>query len=244
MKTNEDFNLTDDFDDISLDLELEMDDDFDLSLNKQDKKEKTKLARVKRHKPPRTVKYEKALDLINDIGDIEEDEAVFAIVSGNFIAGDVIEACLNKNDMFAEEIIISTLSYSQENIDSLKNIWLQDRVDKMALIVSDYFFSHERANGIQYTIDELGEYDFTLAVAGLHTKIALVKTKCGKHIVIHGSANLRSSRCVEQLIFENNELLYNFNRDWMLGLVDKYSATHKALRGGKLWQVVAVEAKG
>lgn len=234
-----------DLDDITEEMELDLDLDFDLNMNGQDKDKGEKLARVKRHKPPRTVKYKYAIDLVNDIGDIQEGEAVYCMVSGNFIAGDIFEAYLNKHDMIAEEMIISTLSYSKDNIDSLRNIQLKNRVKNMALIVSDYFFSHERSNGIKYTIEELAKDDekFTLAVAGLHTKVALIKTECGKHLIFHGSANLRSSRCMEQIIVENNENLYYFNRAWMVDIIEKYTATHKSLRGDKLWQMVAVDQK-
>lgn len=226
-----------------LDLDLSV---FDVEDNpqKQNKKIPMEVARVRRHRPPKAVKYEYAREMVSDLGDIKEGDAIYSMVSGRFIAGDIYEAYLKDNNLVADEIIISTLSYSQENIDSLKNIQLQGRVKNLALIVSDYFFSHERNNGIKYAIDELTDNDnFTLSVAGLHTKITLIKTECGKHLVFHGSANLRSSDCIEQIVVENSEQLYYFNRDWMTAIINEYTVKHNKLRGKKLWQVVAQEQK-
>jgi hypothetical protein len=75
-------------------------------------------------KPPKTkdipykkLKYQKAVDLVNDI-DFKSLDRVFCLVSGNFIFGDFIEAFIVQNNILVEEMIISTLSYSQDNIDS------------------------------------------------------------------------------------------------------------------------------
>jgi hypothetical protein len=241
--------MADVFDDLDLsdfDMDAFLDDDFDFDFDSDTQAKpikKTEFARVKRYRRPRTVKYEYAAQLAKDIGRLEEDEHIFSIISGNFIAGDFIEAWLIENDFIAEEIIIATLSVSKDNIDSLKLLQDAGKVDKLGMIVSDYFFSHERKNGIEYIIDELSNGNFYLAAAGIHTKITLIKTECGQHIVIGGSANLRSSRNVEQLTIDNSKVLYDFNREWMGKLLNDYQVNHKSLRGGKLWQLVAAEAK-
>ena len=229
-----DFNLSDI--DFSFDL-------GELDTETQESEDAPQFARVKRFKRPRVCKYEYAEKLAEDIGDIEEGDSVFCIVSGNFIAGDFIEAYLQKNKLVATEILISTLSLSSNNVDSLKNIFEHYSSDdfRMGLVVSDFFFSHERRKegGINDIIETLGDYNFTLAVAGIHTKITLIKTVCGKHIVISGSANLRSSLNVEQITIDNSKTLYDFNRKWIADILNDYQATHKFLRRGNLWQLVA-----
>lgn len=227
---NMDFNLN--FDDLALDgLDLDM-------FLDGDEQPATPFARVKRHFPPRCVKYEYAQALAKDIGPLEEGEHINAIVSGNFIAGDFLEAYLFENDLMAEEILIATLSMSRENVDSLKNIQDYRLIGKLGLIVSDFFFSHERKSGIEDIITQLSPGAFTLAVAGVHTKIALIKTTCGQHIVVGGSANLRSSLNVEQITIDNCPILYAFHREWMATILNNYQATHKMLRREPLWQMV------
>jgi hypothetical protein len=199
-----DFNLDDD--DFDFDADMFLDDD-----ESPKKQVSTPFARVKRYKRPRTVKYEYAAQMAKEVGKLDEDEHIFSLISGNFIAGDFIEAWLVENDFVADELIIATLSVSKDNIDSLRLLQDSGRVNKMGMIISDYFFSHERKNGIQYIIDELSSGNFYMAAAGIHTKITLIKTTCGQHIVIGGSANLRSSRNVEQLTIDNSKVLYDFN---------------------------------
>lgn len=227
-----DFNL----DVGEFDFDFDMFADFDGDDNEQIS---TPFARVKRFKRPRVVKYKYAEQLVKDIGIIEPGEHINAIVSGNFIAGDLIEAYLSTNNLTATEIIIATLSMSRENVDSLKNIQDYFLSGRMGLIISDFFFSHERKSGVEDIINNLSDGNFYFAVAGIHTKITLIKTECGQHIVIGGSANLRSSLNIEQITIDNCETLYKFHRDWMSNIINKYHVTHKMLRREALWQQIA-----
>ena len=43
---------------------------------------------------------------------------------------------------------------------------------------------------------------------------------------------------IEQITIDNCEILYNFHREWMADILNKYQATHKMLRREKLWQQV------
>jgi len=225
-----DFNLYDDFD-----FDMDMFDDESTS------RVKTKYARVKRYNAPKVAKYRNAQALISDIGTIEQGDHLDCIVSGDFIAGDLIESYLMDNNLIAKEIIISTLSLSQDNIDGLKNISDYALSGKMGLIVSDFFFSHERKVLVEYIINTLKHELFYFAVAGIHTKITLIETECGQNIVIGGSANLRSSLNIEQITIDNNKLLYDFHREWMTNIINKYQVKHEMLRRDKLWQQVAAE---
>jgi hypothetical protein len=109
---------------------------------------------------------------------------------------------------------------------------------KLNLIVSDYFFVHNREN-ISYIYEELDiNNSFQLGVAGIHTKTVLIELVSGQKIVIHGSANLRSSASVEQIMIETDAYLYDFNYEWQCEILSKYGTINKSIRGGKLWQAV------
>ena len=189
---------------------------------------------------PAGVLYERAVDLVKNMPDLQENDAIFCIVTGNFIFGDMLEALMVEKNWYAEEIFIATLSMSQENADSLANIFHGDYAREINLIVSDFWYAHERykGGGIEYINQLRKEYNFSISVAGLHTKIILIKTECGKHLVLHGSANLRSSRNLEQFSIENSKNLYEFNRAWMNKLVKEFKVSRKSLRGENLWQVL------
>lgn len=196
-------------------------------------------------KPPKTkdipykkLKYEKAFELVKDI-DFQNLDRVFCIVAGEFIFGDFIEAFIVNNNILVEEMIISTLSYSQDNIDSLEQLIKKNYIQNLNLIVSDYFFAHERNKLIKNTYNQLDvDNIFQLAVAGSHCKTYQFKTSGGKHIIIHGSVNLRSSSNIEQFVIEDNEELYNFNKEYQMKIIEKYKTINKSIRGKSLFNLI------
>ena len=193
------------------------------------------------------VKYKNALKLAEDIGKIDkEGQRVFAVVDGSFIFGDFIEAYLVTHNLLAKRLVISTLSMSQENIDSLKNLFIGDYCHKLDLIVSDYFYSHERNSLIKYIYEHLDiDNKLQLAVCRTHTKITLIETECGQFLTIHGSANLRSSDNIEMFSIENSKDLYEFNLQWHDEIIEKYQTINKTVRSLESWQAeaLAVENK-
>lgn len=191
------------------------------------------------------VKYKNALKMAQDIGSLKnEGDRVFAVVDGSFIFGDFIEAYLVTHNLLAKRLVISTLSLSQENVDSLKNLFIGDYCHKLDLIVSDYFYSHERHNLVNYLYEHLDiDNKFQLAVCRTHTKITLIETECGQWITIHGSANLRSSDNIEMFSIENNKALYDFNLEWHDEIINKYQTINKTVRSLESWQAEVQEAE-
>jgi len=188
--------------------------------------------------PERMLKYSLAEKLASDIVP-ETGMRCFVMLDGKFIAGDFIEAWMVKHNIIAKRLIISTLSLSQANVDSLENLLVGGFVGQMDLIVSDYFFSHERQNLVPYIYQRLDiENKFQLAAAGTHCKICLIETVGGHKITIHGSANLRSSGNLEHICIEEGEHLYDFNLEISDKIIDKYKTIRKAERHDALWQTI------
>lgn len=196
-------------------------------------------------KPPRNaeiaehnLKYKDAVKLAEQM-EITEKSRYFCLINGSFVFGDFLEALLTHNNWKVKKMTISTLSMSMNNIDSLDNLLKWGYVDEMDLIVSDYFFAHERHMLIKEIYEKLDKGDrFQLAVAGTHTKIILIQTHCGKKIVVHGSANLRSSSNIEQFVIEENPILYDFNEEYMSKIVEIYKTINKPLRTNTLWDII------
>lgn len=188
--------------------------------------------------PDRMLKYEYAEQLVEGI-EIGKGSRFFVVISGNFIAGDMIESLVVKNNWHVKQMTVSTLSLHQGNVDSLANLINGGYVDQMSLIVSDYFFAHERSGLVKYIYKELDIEDkFQFAAAGTHCKITTIETHCGLKIVIHGSANLRSSGNIEQLQIEENDFLFDFNQEIFDSIIAKYSTIKKSVRRNELWPAV------
>lgn len=221
----------------------ELDDFFDFNLDDFDLHETASETRI--HKPKiqpkrntKTILYKNAEKLVDDI-DFKQNDRIYVIVDGSFIFGDFIEAFIVKNNILCKELTISTLSLSEGNIISLENILVGGFIEKLNLIVSDYFYSHERNSLIKQIYNKLDvDNKFQLAVAGTHCKLVMIETLGGKKITIHGSANLRSSDSLEQFTIEDNADFYDFNMLVQNRILDKYKTINKSIRSQKLKNVI------
>lgn len=184
------------------------------------------------------VLYDNAVALAKHlkIGQIERCDA---LINGTFIFGDFIEAFMTTHNVHSRRMIITTLSMSQDNIDSLANLLNGGFIDKLDLIISDYFYAHERNVLVPYLYRELDKGDrFQLSVASVHTKTVQFITDGGKHVVIHGSANLRTSGNIEQFTIEDNPSLYKFYEDAWGSIIEKYHTINHSLRSKELWECI------
>lgn len=182
--------------------------------------------------------YDRAVELVRETAAaILAGERVDAVLSGNFIFGDFFEAFAVETNAFIDDLTLSTLSVSQENVDSLHNLLAGDYLGALNVVVSDYWYSHNRAN-LPYIYQQLDVEDrFQLAVAGVHTKVALLSVE-GRKLVIHGSANLRSSRSVEVVTIETNPALYDFHRAWHETILAHYATVRKNVRASALFDLI------
>lgn len=223
--------------DFKVDLNL---DHFDLNIKIGIPKINTRYIKPAKWKdiPEHKLKYSDAAKLAKDIV-ISDTGRIFCIVSGSFIFGDFIEALFVEKNLHAKTMQISTLSMSQNNVDSLQNLIKGGYVDDLGLIVSDYFFSHERHGLIPYIYENLDIEDkFQLAVAGSHCKTCIFELHNGTKVTMHGSANLRSSACLEQFEIEINAPKYEFIKEYQDTILEHYKTIKNPLRVSKLWQAV------
>jgi len=187
------------------------------------------------------VKYANAEKLAKDIGSLPVNFRAFCILDGKFIFGDFIEALIVNNNWEVEDLTISTLSMSQENIDSLQNLIVGNFVKSLNIIVSHYYFANERHRDgmMPYLYDKLDIGDvLQVAVASVHTKIAMISTACGKKITIHGSANLRTSSNIEQIVIEHSPSLYDWCHAVHSGIIERHKTINKPVRRTELWGAV------
>jgi hypothetical protein len=163
------------------------------------------------------------------------------IVDGSFIFGDFIQAFINARNLKCSNVTISTLSLSIENIAVLKVLMENNCIEKLNLIVSEFFYSHEKNNLIKLLYKELDIDDrFQLAVCRSHMKVTILETKQagGRKYVMHGSANLRSSDNLEQFMIEECSEQYDMFNDVFEKILTNFHTINKSLRGDKLFNLI------
>ena len=181
--------------------------------------------------------------------DLRENARTFAWVSGNFIFGDILEALVTTRNMLPRSIHICSLSISQENIDSIKNVMLMcPDLEQLTIVLSGYFYSHEKYSLVPYLYQELddGTDRVQIAFGGYHAKVMAIETQMGNTLTIHGSANLRSSNSIEQVMVERGRDLYEFNAGIIDEIARKFGTiNHKVpknkfhrIEGDEAWQTI------
>lgn len=215
--------------------------DFDLNIfGDGSKKEHGRY--MKPHRPETfkesEIMYDNAQKLARELT-LDKGERANVIVSGSFIFGDFIEAYIVHHNAKVKHMAISTLSLSQDNIDSLHNLLEFGYLDQLDMIISVYFFAHERNVLVPYMYEKLDTGDrFQLAVCATHMKTCHFETLGGKKIVIHGSANLRSSANIEQFTIEENPALFDFYEEISQKIIEKYKTIQKPIRVKPLWDAI------
>jgi hypothetical protein len=213
---------------------------FDLSDDGETLQEESRYTKPKVYQVKQDfVCYDNADKLARELT-VNKGERADVFISGNFIFGDFIEAYIVQRNAKVKRMTITTLSLSQENVDSLHNLLIKNYVDELNLIVSVYFFGHERHSLIPYIYKKLDiDNKFQFAVAAIHTKTAQFETLGGRKIVIHGSANLRSSANIEQFTIEENEGLYTFYDSQFDKIIERYATINKKepIRDSELWDI-------
>lgn len=196
--------------------------------------------RVKKWKDIKSVrvKYNRAAELaVRTAQALKDGDTVHALLSGNFIFGDFLEALAVENCVRFKSMTLSTLAMSDENVISLENLLASGLLGHLDLIVSSYFWSHNRHNAAFIYETLCDPFGTRLAVAGIHTKIAMIETDKSK-LVIHGSANMRSSRTIEAITIEANPDLYDFHKSWHDMILEDYAVTRKERRASNLWDLI------
>ena len=185
----------------------------------------------------RFVRFEYAKKFADEI-QVLKGERITAIVNGSFVFGDFIEAFIIKNQIKVKKMTLSTLSYNDNNIDSLKTLMLHGYVDNLNIIVSDYFYGHERADLIPYTYQELDNESntFQLAIERTHCKVYIFETYDDRYFVLQGSVNLRSSGNTENFSFEDNKQVYTFYDEYLSAILERNKTIDKSLKFKKSWQ--------
>lgn len=208
--------MADEFEfDFDLDFELS---DFDLiEMDESEPQENVRILKPRMDVREVTTKalYENAEQFARQI-DLTPGHRTFAWVSGTFIFGDIIEALITARNVGIRKLYITTLSLSQENIDSLKNVmmYMGEDLERLVLVMSGYQYSHEKFGLVPYMYDQLddGTNRVQIAFGRWHNKLITIETVLGHTITIHGSANLRSSNSIEQVMVEiDDRELHDFN---------------------------------
>lgn len=199
-------------------------DDLDFDFNLEPDKDSNKFIKLENHNVKnKDVFYENAQKLVHDIN-IQRGECVYVNLAGNFIFGDFIGAFITCNSLDVAELTVISLSGAIDNFEMLDELMNNGYVEKINLVLSKYYLRTEQkkhSKTIQFLSDLIDKHKglFNVYYADNHSKSVLIRTKKGGYVSMHGSANLRSSTNIEQMIIQENKELYDFNYSFFKNLI-------------------------
>jgi len=160
------------------------------------------------------VAYENAKTLAQAI-DMKKGECVAVNLTGRFIFGDFIGAFIQEHYLKVKHLTISSLAGNIQVYGLILALLERGWVDQIDMFLSEYTIAMDRKHSpdaVVFLIAATKKHPgkFNIFTGRIHSKIVLIETEKGGKVTMHGSANLRSSQSIEQLVIQENAQLYDF----------------------------------
>ena len=161
----------------------------------------------RRREALRLIREDNARQVIGQLPDADHD--IVLLMDGTYHGMDIIAAMLDLADCPAVESYIATLGTNKSNIDQLCGLIDGGKLSGLTMLVADVFAQKDVIE-FAYLTDQLGKRGARVAVSRNHAKIMQFKLADGRHIVAHGSLNLRRCNSYEQVAVTQDAELYKF----------------------------------
>jgi len=145
---------------------------------------------------------------------VTPDDRTHCILRGDFVLCDLIPQIAD-HDGGILDLRIATLGLSVANASLLRDLLAEGKVATLTLIVSHYFQQVDKATTFAEVATILDDERVRLVVTRSHAKVICMPTGAGNHFVLEGSANLRSSDNLEQMLLTNDPETHAFHAAWI-----------------------------
>ena len=143
------------------------------------------------------------------------DERTHAILRGDFVLCDLIPAILAELGP-VDHLRIATLGMSAANAQTLARLVAAGLVGRLTIVVSHYFQQVDRTTVYADVCAALEPVGAAPIVTRNHAKVILLPfARRPDRLVIEGSANLRSSDNLEQVVLFNDSESHDFHAAWI-----------------------------
>ena len=157
-----------------------------------------------------------------------ENQQYRIITEKAFNAFALIKYILEEHDI--QEVYISIYRINQPIVETIIEMVQENVIPKITFIFSNFFTNTTKSERWVHIIKDFAEQDSRCRAAFVHnhSKVALIKTRCNKHFILEGSGNMSDNARIEQYILEQNKEVYDFHKEWMEEVYDKYhSCSHE-----------------
>jgi hypothetical protein len=143
----------------------------------------------------------------------EPDDRTHVTLRGDFVLCDLIPLILQSRG-FCPHLRIATLGMSADNANTLAQLQSEGKVGDITLAASDYFKAVDSATTFR-SVQAILSGRARFITLRTHAKVILIPTSSGDYLVIEGSANLRSSGNIEQIVIVNDKATHDHHASWI-----------------------------
>ncbi len=158
------------------------------------------------------IKPENALCVLDHLP-AEPNDRCHILLRGDFVLCDLIPLLVAKGGGVSQ-MHIATLGLSLANADTLAALVESGSVDSLTLVVSHYFQQVDKAT-VFLAVENRLKGRARMIVTRCHAKVICMATRSGRNYVIEGSANLRSSDNIEQILITDDAETRAFHVGWI-----------------------------
>lgn len=158
------------------------------------------------------IRPENAAALVDHLP-ISADDRTHCILRGDFVLCDIVPAIIARRGA-CPHLRIATLGLSVANADALACLVERGDVGEITLLVSLYFAQVDKATVFRAVTERLKD-TARIAITRTHAKVICLPTASGDTFAIEGSANLRSSDNIEQMLITNDPDTLAFHEQWI-----------------------------
>lgn len=156
----------------------------------------------------------------------DETERLHALLRGDFVLFELIPTIIAARGR-VDHLRIATLGMTAANAVGLANLLAAGLVHRLTLVVSHYFQQVDKTTLYAEVCAALAPHGVAPIVSRNHAKVILLPfIDSPDRLTIEGSANLRSSDNVEQIVVFNSAATHDFHAEW----IDALAATARHAR--------------
>jgi hypothetical protein len=198
-------------------FELEINDKEISTSYKPDKPRISEKAKM-RSKNRAFLRKENAENIINEIGQIKEDESYELITNGQSNAGGFYEVIRDKWES-VDELLLATWIINRQYVEMIKADLDSGKLKKVIFIISNRMaqLGHHKGN-FNLLKSYSNNTNFILRVVNSHSK-TFSMTNGKDYIVVEGSGNWSENPRIENYRISNSKSGHEFRKEWMTELI-------------------------
>lgn len=150
------------------------------------------------------------------------DERLHCVLRGDFVLCELIPLIIAHRGA-CPHLRVATLGLSAANAEQLANLFTAGLIGELTIVASHYFQQVDKTTTYRQICAILAG-KARLVITRSHAKVILLPTAGGDHYIIEGSANLRSSDNLEQMLILNDQETHDFHAEWMDDLARDHAA--------------------